>query len=120
MRGVRAKTVYPRPGSKEPIRYYLGDKEVTKEEFDAAVPSKLDLSEQAAPDGHRPNCWPMVSEALAVHPSQVDEANERARKAGIGVKYQKGTGLCQIDSAREKAKLVKLEGFFDKQAGYQM
>lgn len=109
-RSNRGRIVYGRT-----TRYYLGEAEVTKAEFDAAFPPK----EVGECDGHRPKCWPMVSEALAVHPDQVDQANERAKKAGIAARYQKGTGLCQIDSDGDKVRLVKLEGFVNKQAGYR-
>lgn len=95
--------------------YFLGDREVTKEEFDAAFPPK----ELGVPDGHRCNLYPYVSEAFAVHPDQVDAANERARKAGIGARYEKGTGMCMIDSDGDKVKLAKLEGFVNRQAGYR-
>jgi hypothetical protein len=93
---------------------------VSREEYDAALPSKLDFSEEGeCLVGQGSATWPMTSEALAVHPSQVDAANERARRAGIGARYQKGTGVCQIDSPGEKTKLVRLEGFVDRQAGYR-
>lgn len=98
-----------------PFRYFINDVEVSKEDYDKAFPDK----EPGVPDGHRPNLYPYVSDAFAVHPSQVEEANERARKCGIGVKYQKGTGLAEIASDGDKVKLAKLEGFANKQGGYR-
>lgn len=102
-------------------RYFVGDEEVTEAQWNERFPSKLDdaLAAAATLASHSPGCWPMVSEALAVHPDQVDAANERARKHGIAVRYEKGTGLCQIDSDGDKVKLVRLEGFANKQAGYR-
>lgn len=101
--------------------YVVDGKELTQAEFNEAFPDKP-LGEPL--QGHTAACWPMVSEALAVHPSQVDQANARNRKHGIAALYQKGTGACQIDSRGDRAKLLKLEAktlghaVFDKQGGY--
>lgn len=68
--------------------------------------------------GHCTGCWPMKSQALAVHPEQIAEAHERNRKAGItGVEYLKdGTAVIADRGARKN--LMKLEGVVDKEAGY--
>lgn len=94
--------------------YFLGTSEVTKKEFDAAFPDK----EIGVPlDAHLPGCWPMRSEALACDPTQAQEMNERNRKHGIAARYERD-GTCVIDSRKDRAKLNKLEGFFDKGGGY--
>jgi len=113
MKGRRLRIVFGKETT-----YFVNDKEITKEEYEKEFPPKS-LEEIGPCDGHRPGIWPMYSEALAVHPDQVDEANERARKCGIGARYQKGTGVCEIDSDGDKVKLVNLEGFVNKQAGYR-
>lgn len=64
-----------------------------------------------------PQCWPMVSEALAVHPKQVQEANERNRKHGVSVTYDR-KGMAVIPDRNERRKLLRLEGFHDNNAGY--
>lgn len=97
------------------VRYFLGDTEVTKAEFDAAFPTKA-VGECG---GHAPACWPMVSEAMAVHPDQVDEANARAKRHGLtGVKYQKGTGMVELSDRGSRRQLLRLEGYHDNHAGY--
>lgn len=94
--------------------YFLGDREVSKKAYDAAFPDK-EIGEPLA--AHLPACWPMRSEALACHPEQAGEMNDRNRKAGIAATYD-GDGICVIASRKDRAKLNKLEGFHDKQGGY--
>lgn len=63
------------------------------------------------------SCWPMTSQALAVHPEQVGEANERNRVHGVGVQYDP-TGLAHIPDRAERKKLLRLEGKHDNNGGY--
>ncbi len=95
--------------------YYVNGAVVTKEEFDGLLPTRPLGVPMAA---HLPACWPLVSEALAVHPDQVTEANVRNKKHGVSARYEAGTGLCVIPDRDDRSKLLKLEGFHDKQAGY--
>lgn len=59
----------------------------------------------------------MVSDSLAVHPSQVEKATDRAKRHGIQVEYQKN-GMCRIPDQRNYAKLLKLEGLHNKSEGF--
>lgn len=93
--------------------YMVNGVPVSKDEFDMPdKPIGVPLA------GHLPGCWPMVSEALAVHPDQVGEANARNKKHGVAARYEDGTGMCQIPDRNDRAKLLKLEGYHDKSAGY--
>jgi hypothetical protein len=62
-------------------------------------------------------CWPMVSDALAVHPKQVQQARERAKRHGINVEY-KSNGQVVIPDRAERRRLLRLEGFHDNSGGY--
>jgi hypothetical protein len=62
-------------------------------------------------------CWPMVSDALAVHPKQVEQARERAKRHGISVEYR-DNGQCVIPDRAERRRLLRLEGFHDRSGGY--
>jgi hypothetical protein len=106
------RIVYHRSG--DPT-YFVGDVEVTKEQYDLRFPNKLDLSEPAMVAA--PGIWPMESVALAVHPAQVEEANARAKRHGIAVAY-KPDGTCVIADRKARKELNRLEGFHDKQGGY--
>lgn len=61
--------------------------------------------------------WPMVCEALAVHPKQIEQANERAKKHGINVTYGKH-GLCHIPDPGNYKKLLRLERMHNNSEGY--
>src|SRR5262245_41681570 len=105
---MRGKITYNRDGSRA---YYLDDKEVTEKEFEAAFPPKPFGAPELA--NNTSSCWPMVSEALAVHPEQVAEANARNKKHGIAARYDEG-GFCHIPDRSDRKKLLKLEGLVDK------
>ncbi len=111
---ARTRIVY---GTKR--RYFLDDREVTAEEFHAEVPTRIDdlLREGLAPGGHLPSCWPMKSMALGVHPKQVQEANERNKRNGVDVTYDRN-GRAVIPDRNERKKLLRLEGFRDNNGGY--
>lgn len=53
--------------------------------------------------------------SLGVHPEQVEEARERARKAGVNVEY-KANGDVLVPDRNERRKLLKLEGLIDRKS----
>ena len=61
--------------------------------------------------------WPMKCEALAVHPHQVVEANERNRKHGVNVTYDR-QGFAHIPDQAAYARVLKLEGLHNKSEGF--
>lgn len=87
-------------------------REYTPAEFDAIMPNKEPGGLVAAP-----SCWPLESEALAVHPNQVQKANDRAKRHGIGVQY-KPDGTAILADRRARKQMIALEGFFDNHGGY--
>lgn len=60
---------------------------------------------------------PKLSDALAVHPKQVQEATERAKRHGIPT-YYRPDGRPEIVSRAHQKKLLKLEGYFNRDGGY--
>lgn len=56
------------------------------------------------------HCWPLKCEALAVHPKQVAQMNERNKKHGINVRYEPKYGIAIVPDEGEYRKLRKLEG----------
>jgi hypothetical protein len=108
---VRGRITYRRDGTQA---FTLGDKEVTKEEFDASFKAK----EIGPTRGQVASCWPMDSDALACHPEQIQELMNRNKKHGItGVSYKPdGTAVLADRGARRD--LMALEGLHDKQGGY--
>jgi hypothetical protein len=68
----------------------------------------------ATPGGKRPSTYQgFASRAMAVHRSQVAEADERNRRHGVNVRYDPATGNAMIPDAGERKKLMKLEGMVD-------
>lgn len=99
-------------GAKE--RFYIDDREVTKEEFDAALPSMVD--EGGTGDSF---CGfaPLASDALAVHPAQIPEVMERNRRHGLYTEYD-GEGRPILKSRDERRRLMRVEGCHDNNGGY--
>lgn len=97
--------------------YFVNDVEVTKEEYDQCFPPKGFMAGEEFQIAQGKATWPMKSVALAVHPSQVAEANARNKRHGLATRYN-SNGTAIIPTAAEKTKLVNLEGFVDKQKGY--
>jgi hypothetical protein len=94
--------------------FFLGDKQVSREEFEAVFRPK----EIGTTRGQTASCWPLKSEALACHPGQITEIIERNRRHGVtGVSYNKdGTAILADRGARRD--LMALEGVHDKSGGY--
>lgn len=111
---MRSKIVYGKGGT--PDRFYLNGQEVTAAEFKKRTRVRGGRKAFGIPGGTATTGWPMVSEALAVDPSQVAEANERNRKAGVNVQYHPKTGCAIIPDAAARKRLLKLERFFDRDA----
>lgn len=91
--------------------YSIDGREVTAREFRRAFPDKP----IGAVGGQQTTTWPLVSEALAVHPDQVAEANARAKRHGIPVTYD-AAGMCHIPDNGARRRLLKLEGYHDRSA----
>ena len=109
---MKSKIVYGRVN-----RYFIDGKEVTKKEFDRHFPTKIkDVLASGILDGHARTGWPVVSEAMAVPPAQVGKANEIAKRHGINVKYDPKTGNAVIPDQAARRRLMKHNGFFDKDA----
>lgn len=61
--------------------------------------------------------WPIVSSALAVHPSQVAAANARNRRHGVNVTYRPD-GKAVLGDRAARRRLLRLEGMHDNHGGY--
>lgn len=95
-------------------KWFIDGRQVTKEEFDAALPNV----EDPAGDGSGLIAWKTIkSMALAVHPSQVEMANERNKRHGVGIEYQPD-GKAVVTSRHNRKKLLRLDGMSDNSGGY--
>jgi hypothetical protein len=93
------------------------------EEFESPADGREIIAREELPPGRDVqrcgNAWskPWVSEALSVHPKQVAEFNEAAKRNNTGAFYrQDGKLVCESRGAR--ARECRARGVFDKQGGY--
>ena len=63
--------------------------------------------------------WPLYSDALAVWPSQVREAEEHARKIGVPTEFDPKTGKCVLTDRAHRARYLRANGVCDKDGGYK-
>jgi hypothetical protein len=92
-------------------RYFLDGREVSKELFDQFFP---DL-----PLGPQQVCFfpPLASDAMAVHPHQVEEAREDAKRKGVPVDFLPD-GRPVFTSRQQRRRYLRAYGFKDRNGGY--
>lgn len=67
--------------------------------------------------GNRPWARPLASDALAVHPKQIKEAVEDARKKGVALDFDKH-GRPLFRDRNHRKRYCKAYGIFDRDGGY--
>lgn len=70
--------------------------------------------------GHRsfkPGNWPLTSDAMGVHPTQITEAVDQARKAGIPTDFTRD-GRPILTSPGHRKRYAEMRGFYDLNGGY--
>ena len=100
-------------GSKQ--TYWIDGREVSRAAFKRAFPDR------PLGSGEGITAWkrPVRSLGMGVHTSQIDEAYERNRKAGItGVTYDRETGEAIIHDRHARKQLMRVNGVFDRDGGY--
>ncbi len=89
------------------MKYFVGDREVTAKEFQASFATKpLDVSADAV-EHHTAGFtgYPIQSVALAVHSSQVAEAQADSVRKGVPTEFTKSGRPILRDAAHRKAYL---------------
>lgn len=61
--------------------------------------------------------WPILSDAVGVHPSQVKEAEAHAAKHGIPTEFTPD-GRAVLRDKHHRKRYCELIGFFDRNGGY--
>jgi hypothetical protein len=75
------------------------------------------LNSSQAPDGHRPDGWPMTSEAAAVRVDQIPQAAARARKLGVPTEYNQA-GQPVFTSRQHRKRYLHAHHLRDNSGGY--
>ena len=97
--------------------YELDGKEVTEKAYKKAHRVMFEPGHVPSCAGNTTTCWPMYSEAMAVHPEQIPEAMERNKKHGVYVEYAKDGRAKLMDRGQRKA-LMRIEGYHDNNGGF--
>ena len=83
--------------------YLLDGQVVSKETFDAAFPDReMDAGFGV---GSLHSGWPIKSDAMGVHPKQIKEAAEHARKRGVPTDFDKSGRPLFRDRSHQRAYL---------------
>ena len=98
------------------IRYYLENKQVTEAQYRAVHP--LPASCGGAPGGTPTTGWPILSDALAVHPEQIEEAKKDAAMRGIDVDFVPEDGRAVLRDRDHRRRMLRAYGFHDRDGGY--
>jgi hypothetical protein len=116
---MRSRIVY-HPFDPSRNTYFLEEKEVTEAVYRAAGTDKSReaLSARRGPDGHRPACWPMVSDAMLVSTERQRKAvHENARARGLNLQFDR-LGRPILESQGHRRQVCELMGMTDRNAGY--
>jgi len=95
---MRGKIVY---GSGSRKKFYIGDAEVTEEEFHKAFPPKPFAT--GTLHFHTPGAWPILSDAAGCHPKQVKDAMRVAAERGVPTEYTREGQAVFTSQAHRKA-----------------
>lgn len=81
------------------------------------VSTERDFVAEQADVPHHPGTWPLKSDALGVHPSQVNEAVEQSRKLGVPTEFTPD-GRAVLTSQAHRKRYAEAVGFYDRNGGY--
>ena len=101
------------------IKYFLDDKEVSKAEFDSSIRIEpLDVGRTKV-EHHTAGYqgYPILSDALAVHPDQRQEAYDHSVKSGVPTEFARD-GRAIIRDAAHRRQYLKRYGFHDRNSFY--
>jgi hypothetical protein len=102
-------------GSGKKVQYFVDGKKVSRRRFKQVFPDKPLAG--GAPGGHLPGCWPMVSEAMAVHPRQIPEAEASARAKGVPTSFD-GEGRPVFNDPGHRKAYCRAYGVHANNGGY--
>lgn len=106
---------------KKVLIYLIDDREVSKAKFrrEEKAALKRIVKQEYAPQTNRggASAWPLVSDALAVHPDQIPEAIESAKRKGVPTEFDKMGRPIFTSRAHRKSYCEKYH-FFDRNGGY--
>lgn len=95
--------------------YVIDNKEVTEAEYRERYPlPEMGHGPFSAPS---PGAWPMKSEAVAVHPNQIEEATVSAVNKGVQTDFDR-QGRPIFRDRGHRRRYLRTYGFHDRDGGY--
>lgn len=102
-------------GHEPDTTYWMDGKQVSKEAFDLAFPRVHTEAQHA--EGLMG--WePLLSDAMAVHPKQVDEAEADAKKKGVPTEFEREFGRPIFTSRAHRKAYIAAYSIHDRNGGY--
>lgn len=103
-------------------KYFVDGKPVSKKKFHRLFPDILSNGKGTGLCGWKP----LLSDALAINPSQIEEAQASDKKLGVPTEYvvdhDENGHVCgarpKFISREHRRRYMQAYGFFDKQGGY--
>lgn len=94
--------------------YFLEGKKVSKRAYHKVFPA---LRDGGIPGASASWKKPLHSDALAVHPKQIEEARRDAEVRGVAVDFDRH-GRPVFNSRQERNRYLKAYSYFDRDGGY--
>ena len=109
---------YKNPTTTEIKNVFFGLGEAPEEhEIDGVVHTRCRAAEWHSQSGPAPSCWPMASNALAVHKTQRKEYSEFSIRNGVPTEFNE-RGQPVFTDRKHRSRYLNLVGATDFDAGY--
>lgn len=89
--------------------------EVSRYEYNVLFPDRPLNGE--GPGGHRPSCWPMISESAGVHPKQVEQERARCQRLGLGAEVL-SDGTIKFADQGQMRDYLRRNKMYQRNGGY--
>ena len=95
------------------MRYRVNGKEVSRSVF-----LKTKCSSGLASMTTPPACWPRWSDAMGIHPNQIEEARAADMALGVSAEFCEKTGRIKFESKRHEKQYCEAHGHYQLNGGY--
>lgn len=110
---VKSKKVLDASGEwTDEMVYVLDGQEVTEAEFRRSFPDRSGEMPMLGNSAHRG--WPILSDAMAVHPLQVQEAEADAARKGVPTQFETQYGRPIFRNREHRRQYIKKYGIIDR------
>lgn len=104
--------------SAERKEFYLDDRQVTEEEYRAALPPPAPARAGVAPGAEATWRRPVVSTGAAVVPKRIKQAEEKCARAGVPTDFTTNRGKPIFTSRAHRKAVLRVFGMHDADGGF--